>query len=94
MQVINKQVIRAGYTFIGHFGIGEIKLELENCRLTIPPKKVSELLRMFRVECEDGFNFENLKDNYCRAEIDDNGNVVALYHITKDKPFYIVKERD
>lgn len=88
MKTINEQVREAGYFYVGHFGIGELQIDFNNCRITIPFEKqykIFDLLAdIFEIDSEDGVYLHSIKGKYCRIIVDDNFKIQALQHIVKD----------
>lgn len=83
VQLINKQVAKAGYYHIGHYDLGYIRLVFDDCEIKISPTcgKISDLLDdIFDIDCEDGAWFEGISGKYCRLKVVD-GAVTAILHI-------------
>ena len=90
----NKQVLKCGARFIGHFNIIENIVAFDNCSIVLPKKNLYELLsNIFDINSEDGYFLEDLKGKYCRILIDEKGRVIGFKHITKDKSF-MLEERE
>lgn len=93
VQLINKQVAKAGYYHIGHYNLGYIKILFDDCemKISLTCGKISDLLdEIFEVDCEDGAWFEAIKGKYCRLEVVD-GVVTAILHIINNSRIPVKK---
>ena len=95
-KMVNKQVEKAGYYFIGHFCAGQLRIVFDDCQITIPiaaRRLIANVLwEVFGIDSENGVYFETIKDKYCRVEVDEETDeTVALWHIVKNQKV-ILKE--
>ena len=89
-KLVNKQVEKAGYYFIGHFCVGQLRLVFDDCQVRIPVtarRLIADLLwEVFDIDSENGVYFEAVKGKYCRVETDEETDeIVALWHIIKNQ---------
>lgn len=89
-KMVNKQVEKAGYYFIGHFCVGQLRIMFNDCQIIVPiaaRRLVADILwEVFDINSENGVYFETIKDKYCRVEIDEKTDkIVALWHIVKNQ---------
>lgn len=84
--VTNEQVKCAGFYYIGHFGVGELRIDFSACRIVIRnQRKIYDLLyNIFEVDPENGVYFEDIKGKYCRLICDDKFKVIGIQHIIRD----------
>lgn len=84
--VTNEQVKRAGFYYVGYFGVGELRIDFSNCCIVIRnQRKINDLLyNIFDVDPENGVYFEDIKGKYCRLICDDKFEITGVQHIIRD----------
>lgn len=85
-RVVNEQVKKAGFYYVGHYGVGELRIDFSNCRIVINNRrKIYDLLdKIFDIDCEDGVYLQDIEGKYCRIITDDTFTVIGIQHIIRD----------
>ena len=81
----NKQVKRAGFSYIGHYDLSELVIYFDNCCVKLSPthKQLYKLFSIFDIESENRAYFEDITGKYCVVVYDED-KIVALEHLVKD----------
>lgn len=89
MKEVNRQIIRCGLYYLGHYGITTIKVYGEDFNFEIPLKRVRNFTDIFpEVNWENGEFLETLGGKYIRLVLSDNDNIIGLRHIVKDLTYW------
>lgn len=92
--IVNNRVTKAGYNFIGHYRIGELKIIFEDVAMKISKEQIRDLYKFFKIfdiESEDGAYLQEIEGRYCRLEYDAEMYLARVGHITKDIWFDVVR---
>ena len=75
---VNKQIVRCGLVYIGHFGVTEFQVLGDSFRITIPIKRIREFVKLFpEIDWENGTFLEDMSRKYIRLVTDDGFNIIA-----------------
>lgn len=82
---VNKQVVKAGFRYCGHYDFGELVVYFDNCMVRLKPerKQLYKLFDVFDIDSEDSAYLEDITGKYC-VVVDDGNKIVALEHSTKN----------
>ena len=92
--IINGKVSKAGYHFIGHYGVGELRITFENVSMTVKQNQIKDLYKLFvifDIDSEDGSYLQEIEGKYCRLEYDKEMYLIKVGHIVKEIWFDVVR---
>lgn len=96
-EVKNMMVSSAGYFYIGHYRMAQLRIILGGSGLgvEVEPKLLKQfdmydLFRVFDIDPEDGKYLYEIEGKYCRVIFDKYNKVKALQHLTKDNIIWYV----
>jgi len=85
--IVDATVLKAGYFFIGHHGVGNFKLTIGYSTITIKVdqrQSLSRLLLVLGMDDENGVYLHDVEGKFCRLEYDNKMSLLRVGHITKD----------